>query len=362
MAGANSGRKTPQDDEASAPLGGAVDWSLAAKAGIKLARGGPAMSRYTAETATAELAEASERAELPVREVTGLADGLPVPAADVLDRAGWITAASRSMAHLTGADPDGSGNLIVGKPAGLQAGAMLAYLSSAILGQYDPFTGEHGTLLLVTPNIVSVERSLRLNPSDFRLWVCLHEVTHRVQFSSSPWLAEYMKESVETLGATVDESMTDVVGRLAAELRSRKEPDSSDGATAGGIIGLLRASQAEPQRDALDRMLVLGTLLEGHADHVMDAVGPAVVPSVATIRAAFDKRRQRKSNPVQRIIKMLLGMDAKMAQYVRGKAFVDAVVLKVGMEQFNTIWTGPETLPLLDEIDNPDAWVKRVLG
>ncbi|WP_341514497.1 zinc-dependent metalloprotease [Rhodococcus qingshengii] len=354
--------KTPQDDDASAPLGGAVDWSLAAKAGIKLARGGPAMSRYTAETATAELAEASERAELPVREVTGLADGLPVPAADVLDRAGWITAASRSMAHLTGADPDGSGNLIVGKPAGLQAGAMLAYLSSAILGQYDPFTGEHGTLLLVTPNIVSVERSLRLNPSDFRLWVCLHEVTHRVQFSSSPWLAEYMKESVETLGATVDESMTDVVGRLAAELRSRKEPDSSDGATAGGIIGLLRASQAEPQRDALDRMLVLGTLLEGHADHVMDAVGPAVVPSVATIRAAFDKRRQRKSNPVQRIIKMLLGMDAKMAQYVRGKAFVDAVVLKVGMEQFNTIWAGPETLPLLDEIDNPDAWVKRVLG
>ncbi|MBY6387922.1 zinc-dependent metalloprotease [Rhodococcus erythropolis] len=354
--------KTPQDDEASAPLGGAVDWSLAAKAGIKLARGGPAMSRYTAETATAELAEASKRAELPVREVTGLADGLPVPGADVLDRAGWITAASRSMAHLTGADPDGSGNLIVGKPAGLQAGAMLAYLSSAILGQYDPFTGEHGTLLLVTPNIVSVERSLRLNPSDFRLWVCLHEVTHRVQFSSSPWLAEYMKESVETLGATVDESMTDVVGRLAAELRSRKEPDSSDGATAGGIIGLLRASQAEPQRDALDRMLVLGTLLEGHADHVMDAVGPAVVPSVATIRAAFDKRRQRKSNPVQRIIKMLLGMDAKMAQYVRGKAFVDAVVLKVGMEQFNTIWTGPETLPLLDEIDNPDAWVKRVLG
>ncbi|MFJ7619029.1 zinc-dependent metalloprotease [Rhodococcus erythropolis] len=354
--------KTPHDDESSAPLGGAVDWSLAAKAGIKLARGGPAMSRYTAETATAELAEASKRAELPVREVTGLADGLPVPAADVLDRAGWITAASRSMAHLTGADPDGSGNLIVGKPAGLQAGAMLAYLSSAILGQYDPFTGEHGTLLLVTPNIVSVERSLRLNPSDFRLWVCLHEVTHRVQFSSSPWLAEYMKESVETLGATVDESMTDVVGRLAAELRSRKEPDSSDGATAGGIIGLLRASQAEPQRDALDRMLVLGTLLEGHADHVMDAVGPAVVPSVATIRAAFDKRRQRKSNPVQRIIKMLLGMDAKMAQYVRGKAFVDAVVLKVGMEQFNTIWTGSETLPLLDEIDNPDAWVKRVLG
>ena len=211
--------KTPQDDEASAPLGGAVDWSLAAKAGIKLASRRPRdVSLHGPRRQPQNSPKRPSAQRLPVREVTGLADGLPVPAADVLDRAGWITAASRSMAHLTGADPDGSGNLIVGKPAGLQAGAMLAYLSSAILGQYDPFTGEHGTLLLVTPNIVSVERSLRLNPSDFRLWVCLHEVTHRVQFSSSPWLAEYMKESVETLGATVDESMTDVVGRLAAEL------------------------------------------------------------------------------------------------------------------------------------------------
>lgn len=350
------------NDGDSATLGGAVDWGLAAKTGIKLARSGPAMSRYTAETAAAELADASKRAELPVREVTGLADGLPVPAADVLDRAGWIRAASQSMAQLTGADPEGNGHFLVGKPAGVQAGAMLAYLSSAILGQYDPFTGEHGTLLLVTPNIVSVERSLRLNPSDFRLWVCLHEVTHRVQFSSAPWLADYMKESVETLGDSVDEPITDVVTRLATELRSRKNPEPGAGAAAGGIIGVLRASQAQPQRDALDRMLILGTLLEGHADHVMDAVGPSVVPSVAAIRAAFDKRRRRKTNPVQRIIKMLLGMDAKMAQYVRGKAFVDAVVLKVGMEQFNTIWTGPDTLPLLDEIDNPDAWCKRVLG
>ncbi|WP_424809512.1 zinc-dependent metalloprotease [Rhodococcus sp. 27YEA15] len=353
--------QTPTDED-SAGLGAAVDWALAAKAGIKLAPSGPPMSRYTLETATAELADASERAELPVRAVTGLADGLPVPAADVLDRAGWVRAASRSMAHLTGADPDGNGKLLLGKPAGLQAGAMLAYLSSAILGQYDPFTGEHGKLLLVTPNIVTVERSLRLNPSDFRLWVCLHEVTHRVQFSSSPWLAGYMKESVDTLGATVEEPMTDVVGRIAAQLRSRGEPDSGSDAAAGGIIGLLRASQPEPQRDALDRMLVLGTLLEGHADHVMDAVGPDVVPSVVAIRAAFDRRRRRTSNPVQRLIKMLLGMDAKMAQYVRGKAFVDAVVLKVGMDNFNTVWTGPETLPLLDEIDDPGAWVTRVLG
>ncbi|NLE79962.1 MAG: zinc-dependent metalloprotease [Rhodococcus sp.] len=338
---------------------GAVDWNLAAKTGVRLVRSGPATSRYTAEKAVADLADASVRAEMPVREVTGLADGLPIPTAQILDRAGWINAAAQSMGHLTGADSESG--LLIGKPAGIQAGAMLAYLSSAILGQYDPFTGENGTLLLVAPNVIAVERALRVDPEDFRLWVCLHEVTHRVQFSSSPWLAGYMQDAVETLGEGEDQSLTDMVGRLSTLLRDRGRTDTEDGAP-GGIVGLLRATQAEPQRDALDRLLVLGTVLEGHADHVMDAVGPAVVPSVTRIRGAFDARRQRKSNPMHRLIRALLGMDAKMAQYVRGKQFVDAVVAQVGMERFNTIWTGPDTMPKLAEIDNPAAWTARVLG
>ena len=112
-------------------------------------------------------------------------------------------------------------------------------------------------------------------------------MTHRVQFSSSPWIAEYMRDSVATLGATVDEPMTDVVGAWLRSCARGRNPTPGP-STAGGIIGLLRATQAEPQRDALDRMLVLGTFLEGHADHVMDAVGPAVVPSVVPIRTAFD--------------------------------------------------------------------------
>jgi coenzyme F420 biosynthesis associated uncharacterized protein len=127
------------------------------------------------------------------------------------------------------------------------------------------------------------------------------------------------------------------------------------------VLGLMRAVQAEPQRRALDQLLVLGTLLEGHADHVMDAVGPAVVPSVSTIRRRFDERRQRKQPPLQRIVRALLGFDAKISQYTRGKAFVDHVVTTVGMTRFNTIWSSPDTLPLPDEIDEPQRWIDRVL-
>ncbi|MCC8929362.1 zinc-dependent metalloprotease [Rhodococcus sp. I2R] len=357
--------ETTSSDETGRGFGASVDWRLASKAGSKLAPKGPSTSRYTFDAAFAELADASVRAEGPVRETTGLADGLPVPDAQIVDRSGWIDAAAASMKHLTGEGETsggaagGLGGVLGGKPAGLQAGAMLAFLSTAILGQYDPFTGENGTLLLVAPNIIAVERALRVSPSDFRLWVCLHEVTHRVQFSSAPWLGEYMRDSVSVLSESVDEPLTELAARVSGALKNRKESHRAEDA---GILGLLRATQAPVQRDAIDRLLVLGTLLEGHADHVMDAVGPAVVPSVLQIRSAFDSRRRRKQNPLQRVIRALLGMDAKMAQYVRGKAFVDHVVGVVGMERFNTVWTDAGTLPLLDEIEHPDRWIARVLG
>ncbi|WP_330228072.1 zinc-dependent metalloprotease [Nocardia sp. NBC_00508] len=344
-------------------LSGVVDWRLAARTGAALVPSGPRTSRYSAEQVVAELADASERAEAPVREVSGLLDDRPVPTARIVDRPGWIVAAADSMAQLTGTGgaPAG-GKLLAGKPAGVQAGAMLAFLSTAILGQYDPFTGPDGTLLLVAPNIVAVERALGVSPSDFRLWVCLHEVTHRVQFSSAPWLAEYMRSNVEVLGEVGDEPLADMLSRLVEELRERRRGAVSEDPAARGVVGLLRATQAPPQREALDRLLMLGTLLEGHADHVMDAVGPAVVPSVEQIRTAFDQRRRRPTNPLQRLLRALLGVDAKVAQYVRGKKFVDEVVGSVGMARFNTVWTEADALPRTDEIENPHRWIERVLG
>ncbi|MBM7366110.1 zinc-dependent metalloprotease [Gordonia hydrophobica] len=353
-----------------------IDWGLAASVGKRIARPGPRVTRYTADRARAELLDAAVRAEGPVREVTGLADGLAVPTAQILDRSGWIDAATRSMPAMlgpaptesgddgvddgaAGADARRTGTGFTGKVAGVQAGGLLAFLSSAILGQYDPFsvdpeTGQDGVLMLVSPNIIAVERALRADPSDFRLWVCLHEVTHRVQFSANPWLAEYMRSNVGALTGDEDDSVAEIVSRITEGLRSGKPREK-------GVIGLMQLLQSPEQFEAFERVLALGTLLEGHADHVMDAVGPAHVPSVESIRAAFDRRRNGPKNPLQRLIRALIGMDAKMAQYVRGKAFVDHVVDTVGMERFNTVWTSPETMPLMSEIGTPDAWIERVL-
>ncbi|WAC56946.1 zinc-dependent metalloprotease [Gordonia sp. SL306] len=379
--GADRGR----DDAES--IGARIDWGLAAATGKRLARPGPKTTAYTLDAAYAELADAATRAEAPVREVTGLADGLRVPTTRILDRKEWVDAAAQSMQSMLGAgsgvsgpdglgagsgvsDPDdgGSPNAIEtalagfsAKAGGLQAGGLLAFLSGAILGQYDPFTpdpetGDPGVLMVVAPNIISVERSLRVVPSDFRLWVCLHEVTHRVQFSANPWLRQYMVDNLEILTSESGESTSEIVARITSTLRGSDEQPREK-----GVLGAMQLLQTPEQFEAFNRMMMLGTLLEGHADHVMDAVGPVHVPTVASIRAAFDKRRGAPRNPVQRIIRALIGMDAKIAQYVRGKAFVDEVVGAVGMETFNTIWTSPETMPRPNEIDEPRVWMQRVL-
>src|SRR6202040_2983240 len=251
---------------------------------------------------------------------------------------------------------------VSGRVTGAQTGAVLAFVASGILGQYDPFAAsdDGGALLLVYPNVIAVERQLRVEPSDFRLWVCLHEVTHRVQFTANPWLSGYMSQALGVLTQESSDDVTRVVGRLADFARGRGN-SSPDDPHSQGILGLLRAVQSEPQREALDQLLVLGPLLEGHADHVMDAVGPVVVPSVATIRSRFDERRHRKQPPLQRLLRALLGIEAKLSQYTRGKAFVDHVVGRVGMERFNTVWTGPDTLPRPIEIEYPQRWIDRVL-
>ncbi len=348
--------------------GGAVDWDFAGAVGARLARSGPPTTDYTRAQVIDDLGAASRRAETHVREVTGLSVAGPARDARIIDRQEWIRAAANSLRVMAGGEGSESGTLrgvgvVTGRLAGAQTGAVLAFVSAGILGQFDPFTVDGGDLLLVYPNVIAAERQLRVPPGDFRLWVCLHEVTHRVQFTANPWLSRYMADTLAVVTTGRDDDVLEAAGRLAGLLKDRGGKARPGGAGTGslGVIDVLRAVLAEPQRDALDRLLVLGTLLEGHADHVMDAVGPTVVPSVHLIRRRFDDRRHRPQPPLQRLMRALLGVDAKLSQYTRGKAFVDEVVSRAGMAGFNRVWSGPDTLPLPDEIENPALWVDRVL-
>jgi coenzyme F420 biosynthesis associated uncharacterized protein len=329
-------------------------------------------------SAVAELRDAAQRAEVYVQDVTGLTVPRATAPVLVVDRPGWIQANASGFRtvleplvekiqerrpHTASPMSDAVGS----KVTGVQTGSLLAFLATKVLGQYELFPpygvdpgDKPGRLLLVAPNIVSAEREMGVDPRDFRLWVCLHEETHRVQFGAVPWLRAHMMDEIRAFVGATDVDPAAVAARLKAAaaaaygaIKDGFDPDNAEGGS------LVEAVQTPEQREILDRITALMSLLEGHADYVMDGVGPSVVPSVAKIRSKFQSRR-RDAGRVEHVVRRLLGIDAKLRQYRDGERFVRGAVDRVGMDGFNQVWARAENLPTKDEIADPAAWVARV--
>ena len=343
-----------------------VDWQLAVATAERLLRPGPATSAAEAAATVADLRRFAAESREHVAEFTGL-DGrgsiLTEPQVLVVDRAGWVRANAEGFKVITeplarrlhekreGVPPTGLAALGP-KATALELGTLLAYLSHRILGQYEIFQ-EPGRLLLVAPNIVTVERELEADPRDFRMWVCLHEETHRTQFAAVPWLRAHILGEIQAFIAGMDTEPGAVAARLREALQQRREP----GQPRKPFTELIQSPQ---QLAVLDRMVAVMSLLEGHADVVMDGVGPSVVPSVAEIRRKFGQRRARGVSRIDAIVRRVIGMDAKIRQYRDGARFVRAIVDQAGMTGFNRVWTSPNTLPTRAEITDPEQWLARV--
>lgn len=355
-----------------------VNWDLAASSAAKLAPPGPKLSAREVRAVVANLRELADLSVEHVHRITGIEAARDLRDSDliIVDRASWAKANTQSFKvlmapaidHLmhTKTEQLKAANAALGSSVtGAQMGAILAFLSSKVLGQYDPFVptsrGTGGRLMLVAPNIVSVERELNVVPADFRLWVCLHEQTHRVQFAAAPWLKDHMLEHISelTIGlAAKAESLAERLGSALKSLPNRSGEAHDDGAppSDGGILSLLQ----DPEDKArLSHLTAVMSLLEGHANVVMDAVDASIVPTVKTIRRRFNERGKNRG-PVENFIRRLMGLDAKMRQYSDGAKFVRAVVDAAGMDGFNRVWERPENLPTEKEIHAPQEWVARM--
>jgi coenzyme F420 biosynthesis associated uncharacterized protein len=338
---------------------GMVDWDLAVRVGARLAGEGPTVGRAEAAATVSELRAGAERSTALVRDFTGLVAADHTAPVLVVDRRGWIQANADAFQHVMGPligrlsekkPPTGLALAVGSRVTGLEVGGLLGFLGGKVLGQFDPFHAPDGRLLLVAPNIVHVERELGVDPSDFRLWVCLHEETHRVQFTAVPWMRDHLYSEITALSSTVSPSgLDELVKRIGEGMRN--------GLGKASIVELMSSPE---QQEILDRVTGMMSLLEGHADVVMDGVGPSVIPTVDVIRERFTERRKGVGT-LDRLLRRLLGLDAKMAQYRDGARFVRHVVDKVGMTEFNAVWERAEHLPSKAELSDPDAWVARVL-
>lgn len=376
-----------------------INWELAAKTAANLAPAGPDLSGSEISAAVENLRLMAEKSVPHVHEISRLEAAKDLRDSEVLvvDRASWAKANTQSFAVMmdpvlralaakaatssksNSPAPGSPGAAISASVTGAQLGGALAFLSSKVLGQYDPFSAlgqsepntahSGGRLLLVAPNIITVERDLKVDPADFRLWVCLHEQTHRVQFAAAPWLRHHMLGEIEKLGELLVGDSENFGERLLESAKSLGRKNNSPANSGSGVADsgipessrgtLLDLLQDPEQKAALSHLTAVMSLLEGHANVVMDGVDQRIVPTVRTIRQRFNGRGKDRGI-IEKFIRNLMGLDAKMKQYSDGAKFVRDTVAVVGMDGFNNVWNQAENLPTEAEIHNARLWVERM--
>ena len=344
-----------------------VDWALAMRVARRVAGRSALSSSYLATSLAEDFASVTVQAEALVSEHTGLrVDGAAHAA--VLDRQDWVEANVRSMRRLLGPLTDRVGARMARSPfapvgravSATELGVLLGWFAQRVLGQYDVLVpdgaaeGADGdAVYYVGPNVLALEKRFAFRPRDFRLWIAIHEVTHRAQFLGVPWMRSYFLGLVQGVLGSVDADPRKIVAALARaadELRHGRNPLDE-----GGIVALIATPE---HRDALARVQALMSVLEGHGNRVMNELGRAHVAGQDRMARVLQSRR--RSQGVAGVMSKLLGLESKMRQYEVGEAFVAAIEREAGPRGLDPAWRGPELLPTLAELDTPQRWLERV--
>jgi coenzyme F420 biosynthesis associated uncharacterized protein len=340
-----------------------ADWDAAVRTGRTVSGSGPKVSHADRDAMRADLGRHVTRAEQLVADFTTLDIVGFRSRAWVMGRGDWVRQNLKGLQRVLEPlavriaqkrhDAFDEKRRFSRKALGVQIGALLGYVSRRVLGQVDIFLppDDDGLIYFVGPNLVEVGRNFALPPSDFRLWVAVHEVTHRMQFSSASWLRGHLTGMVDAYLDSVSLDPKELLEQLARALDDLR--GSSDGPS--GILRLLTPEQ----RQLFHRTQSMMSLLEGHASFVMNRVADGVVADLPRLQSALARRRA--VGGWERRVQHAIGFDQKVAQYDSGERFVAAVVDRIGMQGFNLVWVESGNLPQPGEIEDPDRWISRVV-
>jgi uncharacterized protein (DUF2342 family) len=382
-----------------------IDWGTAQRVGELLA-GSPPFGGVRSASVEPLVQEFAGK----VATYSGLSSTTELPSLELVDRPGWIAANLRTMRPLLAPLADTVGNgagplagtlrSASGLLLGAQVGALTGVLSQRVLGQYDLALLDASVkprLLLLAPNLAQAARTLGVDRDELVLWVSIHEITHAVQFSGAPWLRDYLggmlKELIDGLQVTIAGKPANGDGDGDGDGGSVSDreapPDTANGKRDGWLGNMpklpdvsgwipdlpqlreiverarrgevMRLTLGEDRWQLVERMQAAMSLIEGHAEHTMDAIGAEVLPTLPRLRKAMNHRRENRGLP-WRVLERLLGLELKLRQYETGRRFCDAVVDAGGPQALALAWSGPEALPTPAELEDPSLWIARVVG
>jgi len=339
-----------------------VDWATARSVARIVAGRDPLVSSYLGASLDADFGGLTVVAEELVAEHTGLHAAGHVRAV-VLDRREWVDSNLVSMRAMLDPLMQRFGTSMAGNPfapigrriAATELGVLLGYVAQRVLGQYDLLVPDDRgeAVYYVGANILGLEKRFAFRPRDFRLWIAIHEVTHRAQFTGVPWMREHFLGLVRQAFELVDpdpRTIMQAITKAVDEIRAGRNPLDE-----GGIVGLFASAE---QRGVLAQVQSLMSLLEGHGNVVMDDLGREHVAGQERMSRVLQQRR--KSGGITSAVHKLLGLEQKMRQYETGEKFVRGVIAEAGPRAIDAVWQSPEHLPSTEELELPSLWVARV--
>ncbi|HVM55486.1 MAG TPA: zinc-dependent metalloprotease [Acidimicrobiales bacterium] len=346
-----------------------VAWDLAERVAVRVAGREPFADSYHHDSLVPDFAELTAEAEDLVAEETGLRSLAGPARARVTDRAGWVranlTAFRRMLLPVTEKlasrlDEEALSAKVTRSVAGVEIGTLLGWMSTRVLGQYDLLIVEEegdadqDFVYYVGPNVLAIEKRYGFPPREFRLWLAIHEVTHRAQFTGVPWLRPHFLGLVhQTLDSVEPDPrrLLEGIRRAVSEVRAGRNPLDE-----GGLVALFATDE---QLAVIQQIGGMMSLLEGHGDVTMDRAARHRIPSAPRFSRVL-KHRRASGSPGAKLVQQLIGLEAKLNQYAQGEAFIAAVEAAGGRALLDTAWEGPDRLPSLAEIRDPRQWIERV--
>ena len=349
-------------------MNASIDWDVARRVANRVGGREPFSASYHSASLERDFDEFTTLAEELVANTTGLRSLSGEARARVADRSRWVDANVASFQRLMRpllekmGPKSGVSRLapVTSRVTGAELGLMLGWMSTRVLGQYDLLVvedehpEEQDLVYYVGPNILALEKRYAFAPREFRLWLAIHEVTHRAQFTGIPWLRSYYLGLIDQLLSSVDPDPQRILAAINDVLEKKR--NGQDPLADGGVMGILATPE---QRVALDKVAGLMSLLEGHGDVTMDRASAGLVPSADRFGRVLRQRRQQ-SRGLVRFLQRLAGIEAKIQQYAQGEAFIAAVEAEGGPALLARAWEGPENLPTIGEIRAPGQWLERM--
>lgn len=239
----------------------------------------------------------------------------------------------------------------------MQLGSALGKLSHEVITGGDiglPFYAE-SRAAFIPQNLTQFIKENSLEEDQAYIYLSVRELAHARLFRHSRWLREAVIAQLTNYANGIN-----IDGEAMSELASEITPENAEALKQALESGALLAERTEEQLTALGSIETLLALIEGWVEVVTEQ-STKLLPSASSLDEVL-RRRRATSSPAQSTFSTLVGLELKPKRTREAAAFWRTLTERIGIEKRDAIWDHPDLIPTSEDIDNVEAFIKRLGG